>query len=781
VICDLEPSLPGANRLPRDLHSSVAMRERPTPWGQERPVFPLSTPPIKEMRDRAMTLKQLRELREFAKRLCVARLLKYPQSARNDALEVSGKPVRWTQLTPHEITSEIIKRVIPQEHSCSWVELVSNGRRQERVFFCSHYWGESFRNFMGTIEHHALANRVHQSESYWICIFANNQWTVELGDMLAESPFYNALKGARMTIAFMDKKSLLFQRLWCVYEMKNTFLLEQDLECWTPLGRVGSALVSSGPVVQALQMLDTAQAQASDHVDRRQILNHIAGIEELRGILYEQQSGVKRLDPSLPVGVHERQVVDGHRQHFDYLNSLIMQTTLRTLSSEGLPSISESTRRCEIQDPALRAISLSQLRQLAQLIQGELAKHDFRDDSLSAQELKQLYGCQDNRITWDWFNMGHLTRFIVRPLTKEQTHSYVETVAEHEQAPTFFTMCARNTPFQEFMEAIEWHAEARAYPDTTTFWVPSLAYNRDDLVHDGDESEYGEDIWDLPPARVIKDYAIGSLMVVSRFVAAVQELRTMVWDYYGNLFGKSSCILCWSGVIATGRPFSEGSWESGDFDPRIAERILDFDVYSTNSEPCRSKERDLMLHIIAGSPKEQWGTAPPRRCKGYDRLNQRFRSKVAGPILRAAAEDGDVRKIRRVLSACPGLRLSSSSLKGLLGDTALHAAAGAGHCEVLRLLIRERADINAQDFEGETPLHMAALTGQAEAAKVLIQSHADHELESFNMETPLQVAQQNPAYFLDVDTAKVAALLMAEEATVLSSDQPRQCRSCLCV
>ena len=60
--------------------------------------------------------------------------------------------------------------------------------------------------------------------------------------------------------------------------------MEQALDFWTSLGRVGSPLVSSGPIVQALENLNTAAAQASDLVDERRIKNHIAGVQELQGI-----------------------------------------------------------------------------------------------------------------------------------------------------------------------------------------------------------------------------------------------------------------------------------------------------------------------------------------------------------------------------------------------------------------------------------------------------------------------------------------------------------------
>ena len=65
-----------------------------------------------------------------------------------------------------------------KEHSCSWVDLVGNGTNQLRKYFCSHNWGEPFRDFSMTIEHHAREYRAMADDAYWICVYANDQWKV---------------------------------------------------------------------------------------------------------------------------------------------------------------------------------------------------------------------------------------------------------------------------------------------------------------------------------------------------------------------------------------------------------------------------------------------------------------------------------------------------------------------------------------------------------------------------------------------------------------------------
>ena len=47
-----------------------------------------------------------------------------------------------------------------------------------------------------------------------VCVFANDQWNVELGDTLDSSPFYEALKGSKETLVMLDRNADLLYRLW---------------------------------------------------------------------------------------------------------------------------------------------------------------------------------------------------------------------------------------------------------------------------------------------------------------------------------------------------------------------------------------------------------------------------------------------------------------------------------------------------------------------------------------------------------------------------------------
>ena len=58
-------------------------------------------------------------------------------------------------------------------------------------------------------------------------------------------------------------------------------------------------------------------------------------------------------------------------------------------------------------------------------------------------------------------------------------------------------------------------------------------------------------------------------------------------------------------------------------------------------------------------------------------------------------------------------------------ETPLHFAASMGRPDVVELLIKYKADVNARDGYGMTPLHIAAYYGYAQVAKLLLDNGAD--------------------------------------------------------
>jgi ankyrin repeat protein len=95
---------------------------------------------------------------------------------------------------------------------------------------------------------------------------------------------------------------------------------------------------------------------------------------------------------------------------------------------------------------------------------------------------------------------------------------------------------------------------------------------------------------------------------------------------------------------------------------------------------------------------------------------------------------------------------SETSLKKVLGGASLielkngyqkrplHLAAGAGHIDVVRLLLEKGASKNPGDETGETPLHHASKAGHIKVVSVLLEKGANVNAQNRIGWTPLYLA-----------------------------------------
>ena len=92
------------------------------------------------------------------------------------------------------------------------------------------------------------------------------------------------------------------------------------------------------------------------------------------------------------------------------------------------------------------------------------------------------------------------------------------------------------------------------------------------------------------------------------------------------------------------------------------------------------------------------------------------------------------------------LSLGKASAKDttVFGTTLLHSASKSGNMELVRLLIQEGADVNAQDEDGESPLHGAmARSDNYNVARTLIEHGADLSSRAFDNKTPFHTIFNN--------------------------------------
>ena len=104
-----------------------------------------------------------------------------------------------------------------------------------------------------------------------------------------------------------------------------------------------------------------------------------------------------------------------------------------------------------------------------------------------------------------------------------------------------------------------------------------------------------------------------------------------------------------------------------------------------------------------------------------------------GDIFRSVRA-GSTDDVKQILS----LRKATARDVTEFGVSLLHLAANMGNVELVRLLIQEGADVNAQDEDGDSPLHSAMVRADNyDVARTLLENGADLSSRAIDGKTPL--------------------------------------------
>lgn len=695
-----------------------------------------------------------------------------------------GAPISWEDINMYQITDEVIKKVIPYKDPdgewdpkdpkrrwYSWMELVS-ARPQPAAVMFSHWWGGRFQDFMAVVDRLELDRSFSNQIAIWICTFANSQFGEDFGAMLEECPFIKTLRTVSLTVLVVDFKGGSLERTWCGLEVHYTVNNEMEFVLYTSAGQVGSRYVSGGPLVEAMMEWDIRKSEASDPPYRRQILNYVAGVDELEGLKKNADGGMEvdsmgrpqlQGGPDEPLDsdaerrltgeeefAYEATLFRKHGKRFEDLNMMVRMSVMKNLH------VSRKGKGCvgKVPDCTLRGLTLNQLRVVCKKLQATCpwteetcpwcSQKDFGD----VHQL--LYEDLTNRMVKRW----------VKHMTASAACSYMELIAPGPQVPQYLMEHASAQRWAECMMAIERFAEAERLPDSAVFWVDIFSVN----VH----RQEGDLV------RRVDGSVVNEVHGLIRVLPNDRELLQRGWEWYtvdlAVQAGKSIYFACKSGIMACNRPFKDGSWVSGCFDAGTASMIANVDLH--NITTTYEMESAKILEIV----RRKADCAPGSIEDGIERFQARLRYWCSGPMLRGAAEANDAEAIFEMCK-WHALRLNSDHLKGPQGETPLHIAAALNSGDALEELLRGGMDPNIEDDMSERPLHYAVLAGHASMARTLIEAQADPWAENSYAETPLQVAQQNPAAFLGVDMTEMLELLTPERPGGMSHSPKAKERS----
>ena len=182
------------------------------------------------------------------------------------------------------VCDEIVKP-LTQKKQVSYAELVGCGMVR---WFISHWWGMHFNLTVKSILKHA--KQTGEDMRYWVCTFSNNQWKMseEIPPLAppSESSFYKALRSPSClgTCMILDERVVPLSRAWCLFELLQTFLIQDEVPTRESLNILtSSGVMNSGKcsidtamaIGKQLTILDLQNAGASKDADKRLIFTAV--------------------------------------------------------------------------------------------------------------------------------------------------------------------------------------------------------------------------------------------------------------------------------------------------------------------------------------------------------------------------------------------------------------------------------------------------------------------------------------------------------------------------
>lgn len=150
----------------------------------------------------------------------------------------------------------------------------------------------------------------------------------------------------------------------------------------------------------------------------------------------------------------------------------------------------------------------------------------------------------------------------------------------------------------------------------------------------------------------------------------------------------------------------------------------------------------LAVTKVASSDGAMPGTSSGERLSAL--LKKLFETHVSGDVneeLVKTAANGDAQKCEEILKGNNTNSGTGADVNGVFaGHTALQAASQNGHLEVIKVLLRYKADVEIEDKDGDRAVHHAAFGDEPGVMELLAHAGADLNARNKRRQTALHIA-----------------------------------------
>eukprot|EP00435_Cladocopium_sp_Y103_P056681 s338_g19.t1 len=368
----------------------------------------------------------------------------------------------------------------------------------------------------------------------------------------------------------------------------------------------------------------------------------------------------------------------------------------------GVPLRCEA-RGCEINDCSERGVTLEQLTELAAYVQevGQASLLTGRDGATVASDAVNLYVIND---------------LLVKPLTFPFKCSWVELVAPAPQLPRWFV----------------------------SHWICTFANNQHDL------SGLSGQLRDTPFVKaILSPRCEGTVALLDSNVTTFDRIWCVLENFVSTVWAREDReethfydIACWlpeNSALHGGKPvpakptlrMDSGEGESvadeatgGAFPLRVAVKGVTVDI--SKAKASREDDKRKILHLIAGTPEEDWSQPPPSECEAFSSMNSGVRRMFAAGALYKAALHSEISDLTKLLAEFPEAKDEGIS-DGAGPDQSikhLHIyCKGKNNVEALKLLLEAGVQVDKAKRDGATAVFIATQFGSADALSLGVPSN----------------------------------------------------------